>query len=74
MTKKELIKAMDEGKTVHWHNKGYICYRTKCGEYLKTFRPNSHTIGIFHKDGIGMNIYPKDCFIAEKPEFIAELI
>ena len=64
MTRQELIDAMDQGKTVHWHNKGYICYRNDGGEYLNTFTPTKNTIGIFHRDGIGMNIKPEDCFIA----------
>lgn len=68
MTRQEFIKAMDQGKKVHWHNRGYICYRDKGGEYLKTFTPNGHTIGIFHRDGVGMNITLADCYIAHEGE------
>jgi hypothetical protein len=65
MTRQELIDAMDAGKQVRWMNDGYICYRTEYGEYLKTFTPNDYTIGIFHRDGVGMNVDPKDCYILE---------
>lgn len=65
MTRQELIDAMDAGEQVRWMNDGYICYRTECGEYLKTFTPNDYTIGIFHRDGVGMNVDPKDCYILE---------
>lgn len=68
MTRQEFISAMDQGKVVHWHNKGYICYRSESGEYLKTFTPNNHTIGIFHRDGVGMNITLEDCYIAFEEE------
>lgn len=63
MTKQELIDAMELGLPVKWKNDGYICYKGKCGEYLKTFIHNDHTIGIFHRDGVGMNIDPSDCYI-----------
>jgi len=63
MTKQQLIDAMDAGLDVRWHNDGYICYRDRSGQYLKTFEPNGHTIGIFHRDGVGMNITPSDCYI-----------
>ena len=62
MTRQELINAMDEGKAVRWMHDGYICYKDKSGQYLKTFEHNNHTIGIFHRDGIGMNINPADCY------------
>jgi hypothetical protein len=38
---------------------------TRSGQYLKTFEPNGWTIGVFHRDGIGMNVDPKDCYIKE---------
>jgi hypothetical protein len=63
MTREELIQAMNTGLDVRWMNDGYICYLDTSGEYLKTFTPNDHTIGIFHKDGVGMNVDPKDCYI-----------
>ena len=65
MTREQLIKAIDEGKKVYDKNIGYECYKNECGEYLVTYRPNGYTIGIFHQDGIGMNVRPEDCFIIE---------
>lgn len=63
MDRKELIAAMDAGLPVRWKNDGYELYLDTSGEYLKTFTPNGHTIGIFHRDGIGMNVAPSDCYI-----------
>ena len=68
MTIKELKKAMDDGEDVRWANDLYKCFLHQyksCGtyEYLVTCTSNDHTIGIFHRDGIGMNIDPKKCYI-----------
>lgn len=63
MTRQQLIDAMDAGLDVRWHNDGYVCYLDTSGQYLKTFTPNGYTIGIFHRDGAGMNITPSDCYI-----------
>ena len=65
MTLQEFVAAMDAGLPVHWHHEGYICYKSECGEYLKTFIHNDHTIGIFHRDGVGINVTLEDCFIGE---------
>ena len=66
MNREELVAAMDAGLPVRWKNDGYQLYRgTSSGEYLKTFEPNGWTIGVFHRDGIGMNVDPKDCYIKE---------
>lgn len=63
MTRQELVDAMDAGLPVRWKNDGYHCYLDEAGQYLKTFIPNDHTIGIFHRDGVGMNVEPSDCYI-----------
>ena len=69
MTRQELIKAMDDGLQVRWKNDGYKCYKDTFqsgnSEYRKTFTPNGYTIGIFHRDNIGMNLDPADCYIKE---------
>jgi hypothetical protein len=46
---------------------GYLVadYGKACSEYRKTFTPNGDTIGIFHRDNIGMNLDPADCYIKE---------
>lgn len=62
----QLVEAMDAEKQVRWMHSGYICYRSKYGEYLKTCIHNDHTIGIFHRDGVGMNVKPQDCYILEE--------
>jgi hypothetical protein len=63
MKLEELVAAMDAGLDVRWMNDGYVCYLDTSGKYLKTFIHNDYTIGIFHRDGIGMNVDPKDCYI-----------
>jgi hypothetical protein len=65
MNREELVAAMDAGLPVRWKNDGYQLFRGTSGEYLKTFKPNGWTIGVFHRDGIGMNVDPKDCYIKE---------
>jgi hypothetical protein len=69
MTRNELIEAMNLGKDVRWSNNLYSCYLNTYPsgetEYLVTCSSNDYTIGIFHKDGIGMNIDPKECYIFE---------
>lgn len=63
MTRQELIDAMDAGKDVRWASDIYLCYRDSIGQYLNTCTINDSTIGIFHRDGIGMNIDPADCYV-----------
>ena len=63
MTKGELIAAMDAGLPVRCGNDGYELYLDTSGDYLKTFTPNGYTIGVFHRDKIGMNVNPSDCYI-----------
>ena len=64
MTRQELIDAMDQGLPVKWMNSGYDCYKDTEGQYIKASRSSGHTIGIFHKDNIGMNIDAEDCYIS----------
>ena len=68
MTKEELIKAMANSKEVRWKNDAYLCYKDENGQYLLTYMFNDYTIGIFHRDGIGMNLDPKDCYIKNSKE------
>ena len=63
MTKEELIKAMDDSKEVRWKNDAYKCFKDKFGRYLVKCTLNDYTIGIFHRNGIGMNLDPEDCYI-----------
>lgn len=58
-----LIELMDQNRDVRWKTDIYKCYKDKLGQYLCTWGRNNHTIGIFHQDGVGMNIDPKDCYI-----------
>lgn len=50
MTKEEIIKAVDEGKTVCWVNDGYRVIKDKAG-YLVTFIPNGSSIGLIRSNG-----------------------
>ena len=71
MTREELIKAMDDSKEVQWKNDAYKCFKDKFGRYLVKCTLNDYIIGIFHQNGIGMNLDPEDCYIKNsEPEEI----
>lgn len=65
MTREQLIAAMDDGLDVRSGNDGYKCYKDSLGQYLKTFTHNDYTIGVFHRDMIGMNVNLSECYIKE---------
>ena len=65
MTREQLIAAMDAGLDVRSGNDGYKCYKDCLGQYLKTFTHNDYTIGVFHRDMIGMNVDLSKCYIKE---------
>ena len=66
MNREELVAAMDAGLPVRWKNDGYQLHLDTSGEYLMSHETNGWTIGVFHRDGIGMNVDPKDCYIKER--------
>jgi len=63
MTREQLIEAMDEGLDIRWCNDGYICKRDNLGQYLLIYPSNGYTVGVFHSDGVGMNLNPNECYI-----------
>ena len=63
MTLSEIKKAIAENKAVRWSNDGYKVYKDNIGQYLITFRPNEHTIGLTWLDGITLNGDEKDFYI-----------
>jgi hypothetical protein len=63
MTLSEIKKAIAENKEVRWSNDGYKVYKDNIGQYLITFTPNEHTIGLTWLDGITLNGDEKDFYI-----------
>lgn len=66
MTLNEIKAAIDNGRDVRWKNDAYHVYRDTfypSGEYLITFEPNGHTIGLTHRDGVTLNGEPGDFYI-----------
>ena len=63
MTLAEIKKAIAENKEVRWSNDGYKVYKDNIGQYLITFTPNEHTIGLTWLDGITLNGDKKDFYI-----------
>jgi hypothetical protein len=51
MTLEEIKQAIDDGKTVHWSNPGYVVVKDKLGQYLIKCTSNEHCVGLTHQDG-----------------------
>ena len=45
-TIKQVKESIDAGKAVYWNNDGYTAYKDSIGQYLITFEPNGHTVGL----------------------------
>ena len=61
----EIKAAVDDGKPVHWANKGYRVHRDRLGQYLVTFGRNGSTIGLTDRSGRHLNGAEADFFISE---------
>ncbi len=65
MTIEEIKVAVDAGKPVRWANDGYHVTRDRSGQYLITFQPNQHAIGLTNRAGDTLNGQPQDFYIAK---------
>ena len=65
MDLQEIKDALAQGKTVCWGNEGYVVYKDRLGNYLITFTPNGHTIGLTWSDGVTMNGKEDEFFIKD---------
>ena len=69
MTREELIDAMDNNKEIRWQNDNYRLYKSDItNKYLITSQFIVYTFCIFHRDGDGMNVDPKECYIKDGEE------
>ena len=66
MTLQEIKDAVRSGKKVYWANKGYEVrlhhFRNGDEQWLITFTPNNHSIGLTHLDGVTINGAPEEFF------------
>jgi len=67
MTLEEIKQAIDDGKTVHWANPGYVVVKDSLGQYLIKFTSNGHCIGLTWQDGVTVNGKPEQFFVAGDP-------
>lgn len=75
MTLQEIKDAVKAGKEVYWSNRGPIAFgrcaymvrlhhfRNGEEQWLITFTPNDHSIGLTHADGVTVNGKPEEFFI-----------
>lgn len=68
MTLEEIKAAVTAGKRVCWANRGYVVTGSDTAQWLITFTPNQHSIGLTHLDGVTMNGRPEQFFIDEEPD------
>lgn len=54
MNLQQIKTAVDQGKTVHWVNRGYTVIKDSKNQYLISFH-NGHCIGLTHADGVTLN-------------------
>ena len=69
MNIKEIKKAIDDGKKVHWSNRAYDVIKGKSGQYLIYCNLNDHCIGLHGLEGTEyenkLNGKEEDFFIVE---------
>jgi len=65
MNIKDIKAAVDEGKTVHWANAGYVVRKDGLGQYLIVYLPNGSAIGLTNRAGTQLNGAEGEFFIAE---------
>mgnify|MGYP006443965487 CR=1 FL=1 len=65
MTPEQIKTAINAGKDVRWANDGYVVTRERNGQYLITFTPNNHAIGLTDVSGTRLNGDPDKFYIKE---------
>jgi hypothetical protein len=68
MTLKDIKKAVDEGKDVHWGNLSYIVIKDGIGQYLIKCKLNNSIIGLDYDNGEKMNGKEDEFFIRGDPK------
>ncbi len=59
----EIRAAIAEGKTVHWHNAGYVV-RGSVGNELITFTANENSVALTYADGVTLTSKESEFFIS----------
>jgi hypothetical protein len=65
MNIEQIKTAVDAGLPVRWSNESYHVTRDRIGQYLITFQPNLHCIGLTNRSGTRLNGRPEQFFLAE---------
>ena len=52
MTLEQIKAAVLAGKTVHWHNKGYVVAEDSTGQWFIVCTANDSAIGLTWQDGV----------------------
>lgn len=63
MTLDQIKAAVDAGLPVRWCNSGYVVHKDSLGQYLITYTPNGHTIGLTHRYGETLNGLEHEFFV-----------
>ena len=58
----EIMKAVDEGKTVHWATDAYVIVKDKYNQYFIKCLPNDNYIGLTWRDGTTLNGKPEEFY------------
>ena len=61
----DIKAAVSAGQPVRWVNDAYHVTRDQLGQYLITFQPNQHCIGLTSRSGERLNGQPEDFYIAQ---------
>lgn len=65
MTVHEIKSAVDQGKIVHWSNRGYVVIKDSIGQYLIHCTMNDHYIGLTWMDDVTLNGAEEEFFIED---------
>lgn len=68
MTLEQIKSAVDAGRTVCHHNKGYQVKKSQRGEYYIICTWNDYNIGLTWQDGVTMNGKPEDFYTLDDEE------
>ena len=64
LTLEQIKTAVDNNKTVHWANNGYIVKRSNKGDYYIQHHSGNY-IGLTWQDGVTLNGKPEEFYIAK---------
>ena len=71
MTLAEILRAVDEGLTVHWQDEGYVVERApNGGNCVIRSLSTGHCIGLTWADGITLNGKAEEFFISDGPSLM----